>query len=143
MVALGDDVDVVSSTAWQLLGGGLLLTPAALLVEGPPPTLGTEGLVAMAYVTLVATALAGPTAKLLQQTLIRPSVFRLVAAQLGYTPDRPLPKALDIAGGLRYLEDGRVCAAKSKKGPCLLTFAREGDTWRLVSIDAPVKDLKL
>ena len=30
---------------------------------------------------LVATALAGPTAKLLQQTLIRPSVFRLVAAQ--------------------------------------------------------------
>ena len=53
-----DDVDVVSSTAWQLLGGGLLLTPAALLVEGPPPTLGTEGLVAMAYVTLVATALA-------------------------------------------------------------------------------------
>jgi hypothetical protein len=92
---------------------------------------------------LAAAALAGPAAKLLQQTLIRPSVFRLVAAQLGYTPDRPLPRTLDIAGGLRYVDDGRVCAAKGKKGPCLLTFAREGDTWRLVSIDAPVKDLKL
>lgn len=53
-----DDVDVVSSTAWQLVGGGLLLTPAALLVEGPPPTFGPEGLAAIAYVTLVATALA-------------------------------------------------------------------------------------
>ncbi len=53
-----DDVDVVSSTAWQLVGGGLLLTPAALLVEGPPPTLPPEGLLAIAYVTLVATALA-------------------------------------------------------------------------------------
>lgn len=92
---------------------------------------------------LVALALAGPAAKVIEQTLIRPSVFRLVAVNLGYTPDRPLPKTLDIAGGLRYLEDGRVCAAKSKQGPCLLTFAREVDTWRLVSIDAPLKDLKL
>lgn len=53
-----DDVDVISSTAWQLVGGGLLLTPAALLVEGPPPHLGPEALLAVAYVTLVATAVA-------------------------------------------------------------------------------------
>lgn len=53
-----DDVDVVSSTAWQLVGGGLLLTPAALLVEGPPPRLGPEALLAVGYVALVATALA-------------------------------------------------------------------------------------
>jgi hypothetical protein len=92
---------------------------------------------------LAATALAGPAAKLIEQTLVRPSVFRLVAANLGYTPDQPLPRTLDIAGGLRYVEDGRVCAAKSKRGPCLLTFARESDTWRLVSIDAPIRDLKL
>ena len=92
---------------------------------------------------LVAATLAGPAAQLIQTTLVRPSVFRLVAANLGYTPDQPLPKTLDIAGGLRYVENGRVCAAKSKRGPCLLTFAREEDTWRLVSIDAPIKDLKL
>ncbi|OJV60625.1 MAG: ABC transporter permease [Cellulomonas sp. 73-145] len=53
-----DDIDVISSTAWQLVGGGLLLTPAALLVEGPPPHLGPEALLAVAYVTLVATAVA-------------------------------------------------------------------------------------
>lgn len=53
-----DDVDVVSSTSWQLVGGGLLLVPAALLVEGAPPTFGPEALAAIAYVTLVATALA-------------------------------------------------------------------------------------
>lgn len=53
-----DDVDVVSSTAWQLVAGGVLLTPAALLVEGPPPHLGTQALLAVTYMALVATAVA-------------------------------------------------------------------------------------
>ena len=53
-----DDVDVVASTAWQLVGGSLLLTPAALLLEGRPPALGTHALAGTAYVALVATALA-------------------------------------------------------------------------------------
>ncbi|MFC0433862.1 DMT family transporter [Kutzneria buriramensis] len=52
------EVDVLASTSWQLTFGGLLLVPPALLVEGPPPALGSEGLIAFAYVTVVATAVA-------------------------------------------------------------------------------------
>jgi hypothetical protein len=93
-------------------------------------------------VRAIGAVLAAPAASVLTETLIRPSVFRYVATEMGYTPDRPLPRTFDIAGGLRPIDSGRVCAAESKNGPCLLTFAREGDTWKLVSIDAPLKDLK-
>lgn len=50
--------DVLASTAWQLTAGGLLLLPVAAVVEGPPPTLSPQALLAFAYVALVATALA-------------------------------------------------------------------------------------
>lgn len=90
-----------------------------------------------------AVVLAGPASSVAAQTLVRPSVFRMVAYNLGYTPDQPIPNQLNIASGLRYVDGGRVCAAQSKKDPCLLTFAREDGTWRLVAIDAPTRDLKL
>jgi hypothetical protein len=90
----------------------------------------------------IALVIAAPAATVATEALIRPSVLRLVAEEMGYRPDRPLPRTFDIAGGLRSVDSGRVCAAKSKRGPCLLTFAHEGDTWKLVSIDAPLKDLK-
>ncbi|MEV8215081.1 DMT family transporter [Leifsonia sp. NPDC077715] len=51
-------VDLVASTAWQLLAGGGLVLPAALVVEGPPPALDGPALAGFAYVTVVATALA-------------------------------------------------------------------------------------
>lgn len=51
-------VDLVASTSWQLLAGGLLMLPFALLVEGPPPALDGAALAGFAYVTVVATALA-------------------------------------------------------------------------------------
>ena len=86
--------------------------------------------------------LAAPAASVATEALIRPSVLRLVAEEMGYTPSRPLPKTLNIAGALRHVEGGRVCAAKGARDPCLLTFEREGDTWKLVSIDAPLKHLK-
>lgn len=94
-------------------------------------------------VKVAAAALAGPAAGIAAQTLVRPSVFRLVAFNLGYTPDQPIPGTMNIASGLRYESEGRVCAAKSRRDPCLLTFAHEGETWRLVAIDAPLRDLKL
>ena len=52
------DVDVLASTAWQLVAGGLLVLPAALIVEGPPPALDGPALAGFAYVSLVATAVA-------------------------------------------------------------------------------------
>ena len=51
-------VDVISLTAWQLVAGGLILTPAAVLIEGAPPTVDGRALLGFGYVTVVATALA-------------------------------------------------------------------------------------
>ncbi|WP_127476158.1 EamA family transporter [Microbacterium sulfonylureivorans] len=54
----GSEVPALAMTAWQLVGGALVLLPAALLVEGAPPALTLESGLGFAYVTLVATALA-------------------------------------------------------------------------------------
>jgi probable blue pigment (indigoidine) exporter len=52
------EVDVLASTSWQLTWGGLLLLPAAVLVEGAPPVLGVNAILSFTYVTVVATAIA-------------------------------------------------------------------------------------
>ncbi|MFC6354994.1 EamA family transporter [Luethyella okanaganae] len=54
----GSGVDVLSLTSWQLIAGGVMLVPAALIWEGMPPTLDASKLAAFAYVSVVATALA-------------------------------------------------------------------------------------
>ncbi|MGR0320503.1 DMT family transporter [Agromyces sp. ZXT2-3] len=53
-----DDTGLLSLTSWQLIAGGLLLIPAAVLVEGAPPAVGLAESVAFGYVALVATAIA-------------------------------------------------------------------------------------
>ncbi|GAA2021978.1 EamA family transporter [Agromyces tropicus] len=53
-----DGTDVLSVTSWQLLAGGLLLLPVALVVEGAPPAADGAGIVAFAYVSVIATAVA-------------------------------------------------------------------------------------
>jgi hypothetical protein len=87
--------------------------------------------------------LARPLARLAGDALIRPKVFRAVAEYYGYRQETPIPNQLEIAGALRALPDGRVCAAKSHKGPCLITFANEAGTWRLVSFDGDISLLRL
>ncbi|MET1034963.1 MAG: EamA family transporter [Arthrobacter sp.] len=54
----GAGSDVLSLTAWQLLAGGLMLLPVAVVVEGAPPELDTRALLAFGYVSVVATAVA-------------------------------------------------------------------------------------
>ena len=54
----GSGVPALPMTAWQLVGGSLVLLPAALIVEGGPPRLTVESGLGFAYVTLVGTALA-------------------------------------------------------------------------------------
>ena len=44
---------------------------------------------------------------------------------------------------LRPLPDGRVCAAKRHDAPCLITFAKEAGTWKLVSFDGDLSQLRL
>jgi probable blue pigment (indigoidine) exporter len=48
----------LAAPGWQLLLGGALLLPLAVAVEGAPPVLTATNVTALAYLTLVATALA-------------------------------------------------------------------------------------
>ena len=102
---------------------------ARLLAEASNRDGGQGGVAALASV------FAGPLANLAGDALLRPQVFRSVAEYYGYRPDQPIPGQLAIAGALRALPDGRVCATRRREGPCLLTFASEDGTWRLVSFD--------
>jgi probable blue pigment (indigoidine) exporter len=54
----GGQVDLLASTSWQLVAGGAMLVPVAVVVEGAPPALPGSAVVAFGYVTVVATALA-------------------------------------------------------------------------------------
>ncbi|MFF8846063.1 EamA family transporter [Streptomyces sp. NPDC015127] len=50
---------LLATTGWQLVGGGLLLLPVALLVEGPPPAdLTAQNLLGYAYLSFVGAAVA-------------------------------------------------------------------------------------
>ncbi len=86
---------------------------------------------------------SGPLAKVASKALIRPDVFRAVADYYGYQPQTPIPGSLALAAILRPVEGGRVCAAHGRKGPCLLTFANEAGTWRLVEFNGDAAMLQL
>ena len=87
--------------------------------------------------------ISGPLAKVAGKTLIRPDVFRAVADYYGYRPDTPVPGQFAIAAALRPVDGGRVCAARGRHGPCLLTFAEEDGTWRLVAFNGDAAMLRL
>ncbi|MEU4835872.1 EamA family transporter [Streptosporangium sp. NPDC023615] len=53
-----EGVDLLSSTSWQLVAGGFVLLPFAVVLEGPPPALDGPAVLGFGYVTVVATALA-------------------------------------------------------------------------------------
>lgn len=50
--------DLVTFTAWQLVSGGLVLLPVALVVEGPPPAIDVEAAAGFAYLALLGTGAA-------------------------------------------------------------------------------------
>ncbi|MBB2910685.1 putative blue pigment (indigoidine) exporter [Streptosporangium becharense] len=52
------EVDVLSSTSWQLIAGGVILVPFAVAAEGPPPALDGAAVLGFGYVSFIATALA-------------------------------------------------------------------------------------
>ncbi|WP_378144927.1 DMT family transporter [Cnuibacter sp. UC19_7] len=53
-----DGVDALSLSAWQLIAGGLVLLPPALLLEGAPPPVDAVSLGGFAFVSIVAGAIA-------------------------------------------------------------------------------------
>jgi hypothetical protein len=75
--------------------------------------------------------------------LVQPKVFRLVAEHYGYTPQTKIPNAVEIAGALKPLPDGRVCAVSKKDGPCLLTFTKEQGAWKLTGFEGATSMLRL
>ena len=87
--------------------------------------------------------LSGPLARAAGGLLIQPEVFRAVADYYGYKPSMAIPGTFAIASMLRSLPDGRVCAVTKRKGACLVTFANEDGTWRLVSFDGDAAMLRL
>jgi probable blue pigment (indigoidine) exporter len=54
----GRPAPALTTTAWQLTAGGLVLLPVALAVEGPPPALSAAAVGGYAYLSLVGSALA-------------------------------------------------------------------------------------
>ena len=51
-------VDLLTFTAWQLVAGGLVLLPVALIVEGAPPPLDLRAVGGFLYLGIVGTVLA-------------------------------------------------------------------------------------
>ncbi|SNY55378.1 DMT family transporter [Paractinoplanes atraurantiacus] len=51
-------IDVFSLTSWQLIAGGTMLVPAAMLLEGAPPALDGAAMLGFGYITVIATAVA-------------------------------------------------------------------------------------
>ena len=84
-------------------------------------------------------ALGSPFAQQAADQLIRPESFRAALERSG-APSRT-PTAPEIATQLRVVDDGRVCLPRSPNGPCAITFAEQGQNWRLVAID--VSDVSL
>ncbi|MCE3288382.1 MAG: hypothetical protein K0R83_394 [Caulobacter sp.] len=88
-------------------------------------------------------ALVAPyLAEAADKALIQPSTFRSVAYQYGYKPGQPIPGQVAIAGSLKALPDGRVCATKSKDGPCVLIFTHKDGVWKLSGFEGDVADLR-
>ena len=75
--------------------------------------------------------------------LVQPRVFRAVAEHYGYTPQTKIPNSIEIAGALKPLPDGRVCAVAKKDGPCLLDFTKEDGVWKLTAFEGSLSMLKL
>lgn len=54
----GPPVDLLTFTGWQMVAGGLVLLPVALVVEGAPPVLGTREVLGFTWIGLVGTVAA-------------------------------------------------------------------------------------
>ncbi|MBH0130317.1 DMT family transporter [Salinibacterium sp. NK8237] len=54
----GSEQKVLAVTSWQLIAGGILVLPFAIIVEGNIPTMDAPAAISFAYVSIIATAIA-------------------------------------------------------------------------------------
>lgn len=87
--------------------------------------------------------LAPALANLAGDALLQPKVFHKVAESYGYKQGQPIPGRVAIAGSLKALDDGRVCATKKKDGPCVLIFTQEEGVWKLSGFEGDLSALRI
>ena len=87
--------------------------------------------------------LAPALADIAGDALVQPRVFHKVAESYGYRPGQPVPSRVAIAGALKTMDDGRVCATKTKNGPCVLVFTQEQGTWKLSGFEGDISSLRI
>jgi hypothetical protein len=75
--------------------------------------------------------------------LVQPEVFRVAAAELGYSPDKPIPGVIGIAQALKSVDDDHVCVITKRDGPCVFDFTDEGGVWRLTAFEGDKSLLRL
>jgi probable blue pigment (indigoidine) exporter len=131
-------VDVVTATSWQLVAGGIVLVPIALIVEGAPPAIDLPAAGALAYLGLIGSGLAyvmwfrglsilGPTAASIIG-LVNPVVGVLLGvALLGETfgPVHLVAMVLIVGSVLAAQEPVRAAAARGLARPSVLRGAQE------------------
>jgi probable blue pigment (indigoidine) exporter len=114
---------LLATTGWQLVAGGLLLVPAALLVEGPPPALSAANVGGYAYLASFGCAFAyalwfrgiralSPTAVTFLG-LLSP----LVATAVGWLVLGQELTAAQVLGGFVVLVSVAVASARSARRP--------------------------
>jgi hypothetical protein len=91
----------------------------------------------------LAAAVGRPLVDFAVDQLVQPEVFRAAAAELGYSPDQPIPNTLVIAQALRPIDDSHVCVVKKRDGPCIFDFTDEGGVWRLTAFEGDRSLLRL
>ncbi|WP_310541657.1 DUF2939 domain-containing protein [Phenylobacterium sp.] len=87
--------------------------------------------------------LAPALADIAGDALVQPQVFHKVAESYGYKPGQPIPNRVAIAGSLKTMDDGRVCATKSKDGPCVLIFREDNGVWKLSGFEGDISSLRI
>ena len=99
---------------------------------------GQSGQTLQALGMLLGSALANVAT----DVLIQPEVFRAVAETRGYRPDTPIPGVIAISQALKPIGGGSVCAVLRDDGPCVLVFANQAGTWRLVAFEGDLSLLR-
>jgi probable blue pigment (indigoidine) exporter len=124
----GRPAGLLSFTAWQLLGGTVVLLPATLLVEGVPGHLTGENLAGFAYLTLVGTTLAyvlwfwGLGRLPATAASLLPLLSPVVALVIGVTLSGESLSAAQVAGAVLVL--GAVVAGLRPRWPGVGRAAR-------------------